>query len=87
MRAAVDSRGRITIPADIRREFGIRQGDRIVMFKCLDGSLGVRVSRPRAGAGRGMFKADRSFTDEEIDDAIGEYVGERYRRLGGEGGS
>lgn len=80
MGAIVTSKGQITLPADIRREFGIEQGDEIVFFKRLDNSLGVRVRRVRPGAGRGMFKVDRPLTDEEIDDAIGQEVEARYRR-------
>ncbi|GGK44400.1 AbrB/MazE/SpoVT family DNA-binding domain-containing protein [Salinarimonas ramus] len=80
MGAVVTSKGQITLPADVRREFGINQGDEIVFFKKLDGSMGVRVRRPRPGAGRGMFKIDRSLTNEEIDEAIGQEVEARYGR-------
>lgn len=80
MGAVVTSKGQITLPADIRREFGIEQGDEIVFFKRLDGSMGVRIRRPRPGAGRGMFKVDRPITQEEIDEAIGQEVEARYLR-------
>lgn len=87
MGAVVTSKGQITLPADVRREFGINQGDEIVFFKRLDGSMGVRVRRPRPGAGRGMLKAGRPLTNEVIDDAIAEYVSELDRRIGSDEGS
>lgn len=80
MGAVVTSKGQITLPAEIRREFGIEQGDELVFFKSLDGSLGVRIRRPRPFAGRGMFKVDRPITEEEIDEAIGKEVEARYLR-------
>lgn len=80
MGAVVTSKGQITLPADIRREFGIEQGDEIVLFKCLDGSLGVRVRRPRRGAARAMFKLDRPVSQEEIDEARAMGPVERYLR-------
>ena len=55
--ATVTSKGQVTLPADIRREFDLQAGDRLVFFRALSGDLRCHISRKRAGAGRGSIKA------------------------------
>jgi AbrB family looped-hinge helix DNA binding protein len=59
--ATVTSKGQITLPAELRAEFGIEQGDKVLFYKTLDGSLGVSIIKPRKGAGAGSLRryADR----------------------------
>ena len=54
--ATLTSKGQVTLPADIRREFDLQAGDRLVFFRALSGDLRCHVSRKRVGAGRGMAK-------------------------------
>ncbi|MDB5545091.1 MAG: Transcriptional regulator, AbrB family [Hyphomicrobiales bacterium] len=54
--ATMTSKGQVTLPADIRREFDLQAGDRLVFFRALSGDLRLHISRKRVGAGRGMAK-------------------------------
>ena len=83
--ATVTSKGQITIPADIRETFNLVPGDQIVFFKRLDGSLGVRIRRPRVGAGRGVTSSDMPLSVEDMNRGIGEAVAQEYLRSIGHG--
>ena len=72
--ATVTSKGQITIPADIREDFGVEKGDQVMFFRKLSGSLGVRIRKARTGAGRGVVKLDRPLTISEMDAALAETV-------------
>ncbi|MGL5363260.1 MAG: AbrB/MazE/SpoVT family DNA-binding domain-containing protein [Bosea sp. (in: a-proteobacteria)] len=72
--ATVTSKGQITIPADVREDFSIEQGHQIVFSRKLNGALGVRVRKPRTGAGRGVVKLDRPLTISDMDAALAETV-------------
>ena len=75
--ATVTSKGQVTIPVEIREKLKIEAGDQLIFFTDFGGALQVHVRRPRAGAGRGMFKvAGPPATLGEIDAAIGEAVAE-----------
>ena len=74
----VTSKGQVTIPAEIRSQFGIQSGDQLVFYAGLDGQLRVRVRRPRVGAGRGMIPHDGSdVTREQIGAAVADGVASR----------
>jgi AbrB family looped-hinge helix DNA binding protein len=55
--ATMTSKGQVTLPADIRRDFDLQAGDRLVFFRALSGDLRLHISRKRVGAGRGLAKA------------------------------
>ena len=80
--ATVTSKGQVTIPADIRADFDIEPGDQLAFFKRLDGSLGVRVRRPRVGSGRGLFTAETGMTVsvEDMNRAVPERVDREFAR-------
>jgi AbrB family looped-hinge helix DNA binding protein len=63
--ATLTSKGQVTLPADIRREFDLQAGDRLVFFRALSGDLRCHVSRKRVGAGRGMAKAKSGALDRQ----------------------
>jgi AbrB family looped-hinge helix DNA binding protein len=59
--SSVTSKGRITIPKEIRRELGIRQGSRVA-FAIRNGKVEVKVLHRAPGrttSGFGMLKARR----------------------------
>lgn len=70
--ATLTSKGQVTLPADIRREFDLQTGDRLVFFRALSGDLRLHISRKRVGAGRGAVKGKATSLDRG---AIGEAVG------------
>jgi AbrB family looped-hinge helix DNA binding protein len=54
--ATITSKGQLTIPADVRAEFGIEPGHKLYFFKRLDGQLGVKIVKPLNGAGFGALR-------------------------------
>lgn len=83
--ATVTSKGQVTLPADIRREFDLQAGDRLVFFRALSGDLRCHISRKRAGAGRGSIKAkgesiDRDSIGQAVADGVAERVGPKSKR-------
>ena len=83
--ATLTSKGQITLPSDIRREFDLQPGDRLVFFRALSGDLRLHVSRKRVGAGRGSIKAeagtiDRDVIGEAVAEGVAERVGDSSRR-------
>lgn len=64
-------RGRLVLPAQLRREAGLRQGDELLVVH-EDGVVRLVSRRRLAGAGRGMFAAAA-----EGRDLISELLGER----------
>lgn len=44
MRAKITSKGRLTVPKEVRRALGIRKGDSL-LFELADGKVRVRVAR------------------------------------------
>lgn len=69
--SSVTSKGQVTIPKEIRRELGIRQGSRIG-FSVANGKAELRVlHRPagRPGSGFGMLKVRRRHLPADFDAA------------------
>lgn len=69
--AAVTSKGQITIPAEVRKELGLKTGDRVLFVK---GENGEYILRPKTGSIkelRGIFKwSGKTVTIEEMNEAI-----------------
>jgi AbrB family looped-hinge helix DNA binding protein len=78
-KAKVTSKGQITIPAAVREELGLKPGERVVFLPGNDGEFRVK----RAGSIKDMYGIlkklgygpdEKPMTNEEMDEAIGEYV-------------
>jgi antitoxin PrlF len=79
--ATVTSKGQVTIPQDVREDFGITTGTRIEFAKRADGVLELIPLTASIMDLKGALHWDGpAFTIEEIDDAIGEYLAEEDRR-------
>ena len=69
--ARVTSKGQITIPSNVREEFGIEKGDDLVFYKGLDGKMRVRVRKLKVGAGsRSIHWPDAPRTPAAVRDAV-----------------
>jgi len=62
-------RGRVVLPASLRRELGVRAGDRLILTTQDDGSVRLISARQLASELKGVFKdvaPERSWADELI---------------------
>lgn len=67
--STVTTKGRVTIPADLRRQLGLSPGDR-VGFVLKDGGLRLVKREDRVEAAFGLIQADRAVSDEAMERAI-----------------
>ncbi len=79
MESAITSKGQVTIPKAIREHLHVKPGDRVKFFVHPDGTVFLLPKLP-ASALRGMLKARRHASLEEMDEAIATAISERYRR-------
>jgi antitoxin PrlF len=79
--ARVTSKGQVTIPADVRRELGINQGDDLVFEVTSERSAKLKVlKRKRLADLYGSLPATRPFPGkEEIRQAVGRELGKTIR--------
>ena len=82
--ARVTSKGQVTIPADVRKELGIDQGDDLVFEVTSERSAQLRViKRRRLSDLYGSLAATRPFPGkEEVRETVGKELGESLRRKG-----
>jgi AbrB family looped-hinge helix DNA binding protein len=62
-------RGRVVLPAPLRRELGVQAGDRLILRVLEDGTVQLVSARQLAAELKGIFKdvaPDRSWADELI---------------------
>jgi len=69
MESAITTKGQATIPKAIRDHLGLKAGDRVKFFVHADGSVVLLPKRP-ASALRGIVKARRAVTIEEMHEAV-----------------
>jgi antitoxin PrlF len=81
-RALITSKGQITLPKEVRDRHSLKPGD-AVEFVEEDGKTWVRPRTLRAIDLAGILHRPgmKAFTIEEIDDAIGEALGEDDARI------
>lgn len=79
--ARVTSKGQITIPADIRKELGIEQGDDLIFEVTAERAARLRVvKRRRLSDLYGALPATRPFSSkEEVREEIGREFGKKGR--------
>lgn len=77
---SVTTKGRSTIPAELREKLGIKPGDRIVFVE-EDGGIVIRLQQASIESMFGMFKAKRgvSLADMAVARAAGHRLDRRPR--------
>jgi antitoxin PrlF len=82
--ARVTSKGQVTIPADVRKELGIDQGDDLVFEVTSERSIQLRIVKRRCLSDLfGALPATRPFPGkEEVREAVGQELGKALRRKG-----
>jgi len=79
--ATLTSKGQITLPAKMREKLRLRPGSKIVFEEQPNGDFVVRRPTVDVRSLRGILpKPPRALTIEEMDEAIGDAVVERYLR-------
>ncbi len=68
--ATITSKGQVTIPKSIREHLGVGPGDRIVFRETESGEVVVEPATVDVMSLRGMFKASRHVSLEEMDEAV-----------------
>ena len=71
----VTRNAQVTIPADIRREFNIREGDYVV-FEVVDGNI---ILKPLKRRSRLTMRAGFRLSVEEMERTVGEFMDEATR--------
>jgi antitoxin PrlF len=82
--ARVTSKGQVTIPADVRKELGIGQGDDLIFEVTSERSAQLRVvKRRRLSDLFGALPATRPFPGkDEVRESAGRELGAALRRKG-----
>ena len=76
--ATITSKGQVTIPKELREEFGLEEGDELLWQK---GEEGITVRKATRSAGRGMLVDDdvSEETREEIAEEMETEIREKRR--------
>lgn len=83
--AKVTSKGQVTIPSDVRKSLGIREGDKVLFIKMEDGSIVLKgsnleaVDRAYQGFAGAAEKAGLN-DDEDLTELIKEVRADRAKR-------
>lgn len=77
--SSITVKGQVTIPADLRREFGLKPGDQ-VEFTRKGGKILIQRKENRVEAAFGMIKVIKGATLEDMEKAIAEGWSRRARR-------
>lgn len=81
--STITSKGQVTIPKRVREQLGLKVGDRLAFRVDREGRLVVEPESPSPlGAVPGLLRhlvRDRPATVQEMDDAIGRHVRQKFR--------
>jgi AbrB family looped-hinge helix DNA binding protein len=79
--AKMTSKGQITVPKDVRQKLGLRPGDRIRFILEADGRVRLMPAKRDIAELVGFLpKPKRALSIEEMDEAIGRAVAEKFAR-------
>lgn len=75
----ITSKGQVTIPASIRKAFGLVAGKQVA-FRLENGKIVIEPVDGGLSSLFGLIKSDRSVSVSEMDQAIAEAVTRRFER-------
>jgi antitoxin PrlF len=79
--ATVTSKGQVTIPAEVRRELGLRSGSRLDFVRLDGGAYEIVVVSGSVKSLKGLVPAPQTPVSlEEMDAAVAEAAAEGFRR-------
>ena len=78
--AKITSKGQITLPSELRRELGVKPGDRVDFTRNKDGKLEMTARTGSIMDIRGIIKTDIVLSDKELEAAISDSWGNRWHR-------
>jgi AbrB family looped-hinge helix DNA binding protein len=80
----VTSQGQISVPAEVRRDLGIRAGTELIWDRNENGEYTVRPKRSSLGDLHRIVGSPKvRLTDQEIQRARRQFLGSRTKRLAG----
>lgn len=82
--STISSKGQVTVPADVRRQLGVKTGDQLTFVTTDDGTVEVRPVRFTLEDVLGSIEALPGETldlDREIEAAKEEHLARKMRRL------
>jgi AbrB family looped-hinge helix DNA binding protein len=83
-KSKVTSQGQISVPAEVRRDLGVRTGTELVWDRQENGDYVVRAKRFTLDDLAGLVGVAKvRLTDQELKEARGEFLGARMKRLKG----
>lgn len=72
LRAAVDSRGRLLIPVEVRKQLGFKEGDSVLVEPVGPGEFKVVLLKDAVERARGVYRHLRDTTENVSDELIAE---------------
>ncbi|HHW17717.1 MAG TPA: AbrB/MazE/SpoVT family DNA-binding domain-containing protein [Firmicutes bacterium] len=72
IRAAVDSRGRLLIPVEVRKQLGFKEGDSVLVEPVGPGEFKVVLLKDAVERVRGIYRHRRNATENVSDELIAE---------------
>lgn len=72
IRATVDSRGRVLIPVEVRKQLGFKEGDSVLVEPLGPGEFKVVLLKDAVDRARGMYRYLRDATENVSDELIAE---------------
>ncbi len=68
--ATISSKSQLTVPKDVANELNVGRGDKVEFIKIGKGRFEIIASNKDVRELRGMFKADKAVSIDDMNDAI-----------------
>ncbi|HYQ92289.1 MAG TPA: AbrB/MazE/SpoVT family DNA-binding domain-containing protein [Candidatus Competibacteraceae bacterium] len=71
--SSINSKGQVTIPAELRRSLGLKPGQQVI-FSCTDRGVVITPVKQDVSAAFGLLQATKGVSLEDMEQAIEEHV-------------